>query len=90
MLTQSSALNKWREPCGVTMSEWNVRFVINIKVTGKYALDDVIAEGVATDLLEAAGWTPHTLQHASDEMNDEMTQTEIVDAFIESVEAGKS
>lgn len=67
------------------MSEWNVRFVINIKVTGKYALDDVIAESVATDLLETAGWTPHTLQHASDMTNDDMTQTEIVDAFIESV-----
>lgn len=68
------------------MSEWNVKFVINIKVTGAYALTDVIAEGVATDLLEAAGWTPHTLQHASDATSDEMTQTEVVDAFIESVE----
>lgn len=71
------------------MSEWNVKFVINIKVTGAYALTDVIAEGVATDLLEAAGWTPHTLQHASDSMSDEMTQTEVVDAFIESVESRK-
>lgn len=67
------------------MTDWNVKFVINIKVSGVYALTDVIAEEVATDLLETAGWTPHTLQHASDATNDEMTQTEVVDAFIESV-----
>jgi hypothetical protein len=73
------------------MSEWNVRFVINIKVTGKYTLDDTIAESVALDLIESAGWfAPHTLQLAYDEMNDNMTQTEVVEAFVESVEAGKS
>lgn len=73
------------------MSEWNVRFVINIKVTGKYAVDDTIAEGVALDLIEAAGWfSPYTLQNTYDAMNDNMTQTEVVEAFVESVEAGES
>lgn len=61
------------------MPEWDVTFTVKITVSGAYALTKEIAEQTAISLLDSAGWTPHTIQHASDALSDEITQTEIME-----------
>lgn len=61
------------------MTTWDLTFTVKLTVSGAYALTKEIAEQTAISLLDSAGWTPHTIQHASDALSDEMTQTEIVE-----------
>ena len=61
------------------MASWVVTFTVKVGVSGPYALSDVIAEEVAVNLLETAGWSPLALTEAATATSDEMTQTEVLD-----------